>query len=57
MRKPLRCWIGLHNWHVYHDQTVDDLDTTLIECTRCGKRSSKGSNTAARIGWPGHAGS
>lgn len=57
MRKPLKCWIGLHTWHVYQDQTVDEPDTKLIECTRCGKHSSKSSNVAARIGWPGHTGS
>jgi hypothetical protein len=57
MSKSPRCWVGLHAWHIYQDQTVEALDTKLIECTRCGKRSSKSSNVAARIGWPGHTGS
>lgn len=54
MSKPLRCWIGLHFWHVYQDQSVETLDPKFVECTRCGKRSSKSRNVAARIGWAGH---
>jgi hypothetical protein len=54
MTKPLKCWIGLHAWHVYQDQTLDAPDPKLVECTRCGKRSSKSRNVAARIGWAGH---
>jgi|GEM_PF-3167366 hypothetical protein len=54
MTKPLKCRIGLHAWHVYHDPSVDSQDAKLIECGRCHKRSSKSSNVAARIGWAGH---
>ena len=54
MTKSPRCWVGLHAWHVYQDPTVEELDLKLIECTRCGKRSSKSSNVAARIGWVGN---
>jgi DNA-directed RNA polymerase subunit M/transcription elongation factor TFIIS len=57
MSKSPRCWIGMHVWHIYQDQTLEAPDSTLVECTRCGKRSSKSSNVAARIGWPGHTGS
>jgi hypothetical protein len=54
MSKPSRCWIGLHSWHVYQDQSVETLDPKFVECTRCGKRSSKSRNVATRIGWAGH---
>jgi hypothetical protein len=54
MLKPLKCRVGLHVWHLYHDQSVEVLNQTQIECTRCGKRSSTSGNVAARIGWAGH---
>lgn len=50
MGEPLRCQLGLHAWHTVKDEDQEPL----LECYRCGKRESRSTNVAARIGWPGH---
>jgi hypothetical protein len=32
MRKPIRCWLGLHHWHL--EQTEDQ--ERYRRCSRCG---------------------
>ena len=48
--KPLRCLVGMHDWHPAKD--ADD-GTKIIECSRCGEHEARPTNVAVGSGWFG----